>query len=155
MLPALSGEPTPAAETKLIDNSRISRSLWGATSLGLIAVLLTAAWLKPDPSGRGTHQQLGLPPCTFAYLFGQPCPTCGMTTSWAHAMQGEFAAACRANVGGTLLVLVAMVVAVWTLACTIAGRMLFIQRFDRIGLGVGLIVVAVTLADWARRLLAG
>jgi hypothetical protein len=36
----------------------------------LLAMLAAAAWLQPDPRGFGTHQQLGLPPCTFQALFG-------------------------------------------------------------------------------------
>lgn len=120
-----------------------------------MALLLTAAWLEPDPRGRGTHEQLGLPPCTFSFMFNQPCPTCGMTTSWAYVMRGDFAAACAANVGGMILAVLALPISLWTLTCAMAGRMLWVQRFDRIGLAVGVIVVAITLADWARRLLAG
>ena len=70
---------------------------------------------EPSPPGYGTHQQLGLPPCTFWVLFGRPCPTCGMTTAWAHLMRGEWLDACRANAGGALLGLLAMVAAPWLL----------------------------------------
>lgn len=39
----------------------------------------------------GTHRQLGLPPCTFLWATGFPCPFCGMTTSWTWAAHGEIA----------------------------------------------------------------
>ena len=62
-----------------------------------------ARCLVPDPRGLGTHQQLGLPPCTFRVLFGRPCPACGMTTAWANVLRGRLPPALRANVTGTLL----------------------------------------------------
>ncbi|MGE3821953.1 MAG: DUF2752 domain-containing protein, partial [Isosphaeraceae bacterium] len=48
----------------------------------LVVAFAVASWLEPDPSGFGTHRQLGLPPCHFAWVTGKPCPTCGMTTAF-------------------------------------------------------------------------
>ena len=50
-------------------------------------VLWIATLLQPDPSGIGTHHQLGLNPCGFLTEIGYPCPMCGMTTSFAHYVQ--------------------------------------------------------------------
>ncbi|MEC7985341.1 MAG: DUF2752 domain-containing protein [Myxococcota bacterium] len=47
-------------------------------------VLGLAMYLKPDPSGMGTHQQLGLSPCGFLEYTALPCPMCGMTTTFTH-----------------------------------------------------------------------
>jgi len=56
-------------------------------SLGIasaISVVFTlSALLIPSPDGHGTHTQLGLGPCTFLTLTGQPCPMCGATTTFA------------------------------------------------------------------------
>lgn len=59
--------------------------LVGAALLAPSAVVLgIAGSLTPDPSGMGTHQQLGLGGCTVLTLTGWPCPMCGMTTTFTH-----------------------------------------------------------------------
>jgi hypothetical protein len=54
------------------------------------ALLLTARLLRPSADGVGTHRQLGLPPCAFLHFTGIPCPSCGLTTSVAHAARLHF-----------------------------------------------------------------
>jgi hypothetical protein len=55
-----------------------------------VSLLVIARLLQPSSSGVGTHEQLGLPPCPFLYLTGIPCPSCGLTTSFAYAARFEF-----------------------------------------------------------------
>jgi hypothetical protein len=55
-------------------------SLGIALAIGVVFAL--SALLVPSPDGHGTHLQLGLGPCTFLSLVGQPCPMCGATTSF-------------------------------------------------------------------------
>jgi len=47
-------------------------------------VLVIARILTPDPSGMGTHRQLGLGGCALLTATGIPCPMCGMTTTFSH-----------------------------------------------------------------------
>ena len=54
------------------------------------ALLLIARLLRPSADGVGTHRQLGLPPCAFLHFTGIPCPSCGLTTSVAHAARFHF-----------------------------------------------------------------
>ena len=54
-----------------------------------IAVLSIAAWLTPDPSGVGTHTQLGLKPCILMSMLDLPCPMCGMTTTFSLMANGR------------------------------------------------------------------
>ena len=55
-----------------------------------LAVLVIGLLLSPSPTGMGTHKALGLQPCQFLATSGLPCPTCGMTTSFAHFVRGEW-----------------------------------------------------------------
>jgi hypothetical protein len=55
-----------------------------------VTMLVIARLLQPSSRGVGTHEQLGLPPCPFLYLTGIPCPSCGLTTSFAYAARLEF-----------------------------------------------------------------
>jgi hypothetical protein len=134
--------------------SRRDRLLLAAAGAGLLGLLLVAAWLEPSPNGRGTHRQLGLPPCTFLTLFGRPCPTCGMTTAWACLMKGQWQNACRANAGGTLLGILAATAVPWLLGSAMRGAWLGGPLGDSTIAWIATAVLLVTLIDWAFRLLA-
>jgi hypothetical protein len=68
-------------------------------------VLAVAGWLKPAAVGYGTHTQLGLPPCMFLQVTHWPCPSCGLTTSFAWAIRFHFWNAFLANPFGILMFL--------------------------------------------------
>jgi hypothetical protein len=121
----------------------------------LLAMLVTAAWLTPSPRGIGTHQQLGLPPCTVVQWFGFRCPSCGMTTSWAYLLRGHVVPALRANAGGALLALSAAACAPWLLVSGLRGRWLIGRPREGLILAVGLLIVVVTLTQWTLRLSLG
>ncbi len=57
--------------------------------LGCSAAIAVSVYLIPDARGHGTHEELGFPPCAMAELWGVPCPTCGVTTSFAHMARLE------------------------------------------------------------------
>jgi hypothetical protein len=95
-----------------------TRAVWKRRAAGVamaavcLLPLVLGAWITPDPAGHGSHTQLGLMPCGFLIATGQPCPTCGMTTAFAHATQGELGTAAVTQPGGLLLCLLAAV-GVW------------------------------------------
>ncbi len=75
-------------------------TLAAATILGL------AAYLEPSPTGVGTHTQLpAMPTCGWLVTMDLPCPTCGMTTAFAHAANGNLLAAIGAQPLGAVLAL--------------------------------------------------
>ncbi|MFZ1932598.1 MAG: DUF2752 domain-containing protein [Thermoguttaceae bacterium] len=140
-------------ETRRTTLSRRDRFWLAAVGLGLLGLLATAAVLRPNPTGHGTHQQLGLPPCTFWTLFHRPCPTCGMTTAWAYLMRGKWLDACRVNAGGALLGVLAMAAAPWLLGSAIRGNWLGAAPSERAAAWGAAIVLLVTMTDWAIRVL--
>lgn len=95
------------------DRPQQRRLIAAAVALGLLTWLAVAAYLKPSPTGMGTHQQLGLTKCGWILSFGKPCPTCGMTTAFAHAADGHFFSAFVAQPMGAVLAL-AVSAGFWT-----------------------------------------
>jgi hypothetical protein len=130
-----------------------TRLLCVLLGVGLSALLGIATVLQPDPHHHGTHQQLGLPPCTFYYLFGVPCPTCGMTTSWAHLMRGEILTSFRVNAGGAILGMLAILAVPWSLATAIRGRPIARLPRERLTGWFGVGILAVVLLQWGCRLI--
>ena len=49
--------------------------------LGVALVVTLVLVTDPDPRGFGTHEQLGMQPCSWPLVYGMPCPTCGVTTA--------------------------------------------------------------------------
>lgn len=121
----------------------------GATTA--IVLLIVAGTLEPSRSGMGTHHQLGLPPCSLRMLAGIRCPSCGMTTSWAHFMNGNLIASAKSNLGGMMLAFFAIASIFVGARIAWTGRLpnFTTQRNYTLTL-VG--IAAVTLADWAIRL---
>lgn len=129
------------------------RFVAGVVAAGCAVVLGLAAWLEPSAQGHGTHQQLGLPQCSLAMTIDRPCPTCGMTTAFAHAADGHFLEALRAQPMGLALAM-ATPVAFW-------GGLHIAATGSRIGEAAGRlltsrsmwVVLGLFLGSWAYKLL--
>ena len=112
---------------------RWTRAMLLLMAAGLAAVFTTALLLNPyNPDGTprtmATHTTLGLPPCNFVGLTGKPCPSCGMTTSFALLVRGDIGASLRANWVGTTLAVFWAGLLVWAVASGLAGKMFFIPH---------------------------
>ncbi len=123
-------------------------------ALGLAALFAVAACLNPyrsDGSARRmeTHRQLGLPECTFKQATGLPCPSCGMTTSFALTMRGDFLDAIRANFVGVMLALTLLAAVPWCLASAICRRTLFVQSAERSLMVIVIGLLSLMLVRWA------
>lgn len=122
---------------------------------GCVCLLLLAAWLNPDRRGLGTHEQLGFPPCSFVVLFGYPCPTCGMTTAFAHAVRGELPAALCVQPAGLAAALATMVAACAALSIVLTGE---VWRVNWHRVSPGWVVAACVLTilgGWVYKLVCG
>jgi hypothetical protein len=134
--PAIASPGTTATTRRLIGT---------AVALGAAAILGLAAWLEPSPAGLGTHSRLGMPPCGWIAMVDVPCPSCGMTTAFAHAADGNLVAAVHAQPMGGLLALavaMALVVGAYTAATGSRVAVLFTRLWGRrtawaLGLGLG------------------
>jgi hypothetical protein len=133
----------------------VVRLLLVAWGVFLLAGFSLAVSLAPNPAGFGTHQQLGLPPCSFQTMFGIPCPSCGMTTSFSHFVRGQWLRAAAANLGGLLLAIVSMVMVPWSFWSAAQGEMVGIRDPDTwLAWGIG-VLTAVTLLNWLIEVLVG
>ena len=117
----------------------------------LITLLVTAATLQPDTRGFGTHQQLGLPPCSFKEMTGLRCPSCGMTTSWSNMMDGKVISSFQANTGGALLAITALFVGPWAVASGTMGVWLWPRPNEWFAVLAGSTIVICTMVDWCIR----
>lgn len=142
-----SNETTTAAASKRIG----LRIIVGFLALIPLTLLIIAGNLNPAERGLGTHQQLGLPPCSLRVLAGIRCPACGMTTSWSYFARGNWLASMSTNAGGFLLALFCVAMIVLAAQVVRCGRLPSprVQSWLTIA-GGGILVV--TLVDWIIRL---
>ena len=118
-------------ETRWVEIAPVSgwaRWSYALLLLGALVMVGVGLYLTPDPAGHGTHQQLGLPPCTIYYLTGRPCPSCGLTTSVSAILHGQFGLAWRANPMGFLIVAAATAIAFNSLFALLWGRSVRIEN---------------------------
>ncbi len=127
------------------------RAVYCGVGLGLIALLILARTLSPDPSGIGTHEQLGLPPCGVKFAFGIPCPSCGMTTSWALATRGQILQSARCNVGGLLMAALALPAAVGLILGGLRGRWVVWDPDPLVVSGMLALIMLAAIVQWVIR----
>ena len=135
---------------------RLTR-LWAALVLvGCVGVLGLAAWLDPAGKLYGTHQQFFRSgPCGMLVSTGLPCPTCGMTTSFAYFMEGSFGMSAYAQPAGFLL---AIGTAVTTVLCAITAvtgrwprtRVTMVDPY-----WLFMVILLILLAGWVFKIVSG
>ena len=93
-----------------------------------LAVLVTAAVLEPHESGQGTTPAL-FKPCPYRQQTGNPCLSCGMTTSFANMIRLRPTQAFEANPAGLLLFLITLATPPWLIHAAVTRQDPF--RFTR------------------------
>jgi hypothetical protein len=150
----------PAAEAARI--RRLVRATLIAVAVALTGVFAAAIRINPydengNPRTMSSHTQLGLPPCNFVVLTGKPCPSCGMTTSFALLVRGDVFASMRANWVGSVICLLWAGTLVWAVASGVRGKPLFIPpgRGELVFTVITGGVLTLMLARWAVVLIRG
>jgi hypothetical protein len=126
------------------------RFRWLVVALAASSVLAIARALEPHADGLGTHRALGIAPCMFLTWFELPCPTCGMTTAFAHLARGQLFASLRAHPLGLPLFALTALTPVLALRHALRGDSLAHvverHRLDHVALGLALVLVATWFA---------
>lgn len=131
---------------------------WVRGSLLLIAAVISLVFFiatqvqpyNPDGSAMrmASHQTLGMPACNFQRLAGMPCPSCGMTTSFALLVRGDISNSLRANWVGTGLAVFCAILIPWCIASSLRGRLLWVRRVDTVmGFLIGIFTILM-LGRW-------
>jgi hypothetical protein len=131
----------------------LGRGILLGMALAMIAGFLVALMVTPDPRGFGTHQQLGLPPCTFRLLLGYPCPACGMTTSFAYFVRGHFVDAAQASLAGVVLAATCALMIPWCLFSAAIGRTWMVSDPVTFGAILAIVLCGLTVVLWAVRMI--
>jgi hypothetical protein len=124
-----------------------------AMAIGLVAVFVTAWRIVPyaedgTPLRMASHRQLGLPPCTFQEVTGVPCPSCGMTTSFALLVRGDVGNSARANWVGTLLAVFCLLVIPWAVVSVFLGRAVFVRSLEKALMLVVMSLLVLMFLRW-------
>ena len=143
-------DSSPQTRRALTRTQRLLTVLLGA---GIVVVFGIAVWLKPDPRGFGTHQQLGMPPCTFRTLTGVNCPHCGLTTSFSWFVRGQFRNSMTATPAGLMLAGASILILIWSFVVSIRGTLVITHEPGRDMLIVFGIWVLFSVVVWVFRLL--
>ncbi len=130
------------------DNLAAARGVAGAVLCGCLAIVAVASRLRPDPSGFGTHQQLGGAPCLMPMMTGYPCPTCGMTTAFALAVRGRLLASLHAQPAGMLILLAVVLAAIASASVLATGKTIRVNWYRLPPARITLGVLLVLLAGW-------
>ncbi len=137
-------EVPPAGSSRGVALFRVRGSALAMVCGGVIAL---SAVLTPRPSGHGTHTALGMPGCSWLMRTGWPCPSCGMTTSFAWMAHGRADRAFLAQPFGVVLFLAVAALGVLSVVEAAAGRDVLGRLRPRVWWAIA--GAAGLLAGWA------
>jgi hypothetical protein len=146
-------QPIRAASVDVRKDNAVSRRIIAGIVAVSCAVLLgVAAWLTPSPTGLGTHGQLHLPSCGWITLADLPCPTCGMTTAFARAADGDILGSFAAQPLGALLALATAITLLASVYIALTGSRLA-SAFGRVwGVRTAWLLAGTVVFSWAYKI---
>ena len=84
-----------------------------------------------------------------------PCPTCGMTTAFAHTVRGQFYRAFQAHPGGLVFALATVVAAAVAASTLITAKVWAVNWYRISPTWVALVAVLILVIGWVYKLAAG
>ncbi len=146
--------PEISPDRRLKLHSRQRRGLGFLVALGSGSLLTVAALLSPSEKGLGTHEQLKLPECGWITIFDLPCPTCGMTTAFSHAADGNLLASFHTQPMGSLLALSTAIAFLAGMYVTFTGSRIG-SMFGRLWTyRTGWIIAGLVVVSWGYKVLS-
>ncbi len=152
MLMPLTGPPPPPRTRT--GSERVRRLVGVIVAGGGGSLLGVAARLDPSPDGLGTHEQLNLPTCGWISLMDVPCPTCGMTTAFAHAADGHLLTGFAAHPLGLVLAIATAMALLIGLYVAATGSRVGAVLGRLWGPRTGWLLAALVLASWAYKVVS-
>ena len=116
------GTTTRAGEARVERLGFPGRLIALGVAAACLSVLSLASRLQPNRDGVGSHRALGLAGCQFLDSTGLPCPSCGMTTSFAWFAHGNLVASVYVQPMGAALAIVAAACVWGGLYVALTGR---------------------------------
>ncbi len=132
---------------------RLARLSWGWVVVGCILLLSAGMYVRPDPRGHSTHEQLGLAPCGFYLMTGYPCPTCGATTAFAWMMHGHPWMAVKTHPLGAVTAVATVALLGMGIVGIVTAGVPAIRLSRRASVGLALGFAALWLGSWLYKLL--
>ncbi len=138
---------TPSVQRLTVPVS--GRFLVAGIALAMLGLLVTAVILKPNPQGVGTHRAMGFQRCEFMARTGLPCPSCGMTTSFAWFVRGNWLASLYVQPAGFVLALLCATTFWASLYVALTGRPIQRLRHQLPAVLLVLSLMGIGIAGWA------
>src|SRR5688572_11984835 len=128
----------------------VGRIIALSIALACLALLVTAVMIPPNRTGVATHTALGFDDCQFLVTTGIPCPSCGMTTSFAWFVRGNLLASLYVQPMGTMLAAAAGMTFWGGLYIAITGKPIYRRLLAEVPAAYYVIVpLGLAIAAWA------
>ena len=129
------------------------RIFLGVISLLCLVLISIGLILKLDPSGLGTHTQLGLPPCEFLLSTGKPCITCGATTAFVLCAHGRIFEGFKTHPFGAFVFFACIFIAFSCIKALVTGNSLLLKVAILPWGSIIIFIIAFALLSWIYKLL--
>ncbi len=132
----------------------LARFAWCWALAGCVLLLAAGGYVKPDPRGHGTHEQLGFAPCGFYIMTGYPCPTCGTTTAFVWMVHGHPWIALKTQPFGALCAVASAALLGLSIVGIVTAGVPAIRLSRRSSVGLALGFLGLFLGSWLYKALA-